>query len=351
MVGNFSNNAKPQNYKVGTLANAKMGPSPAQILVVCPWVNSPVLRPLGQLAGNPQFGYFYLPVTPEKVKYDFGSDTDKNEVIQTGEVVLPKYKNAVGIRFESFFPYDTKAPYVNPRTYNLIDKYQAYKKRITDVADSIRSLKDEGISALLNNQTTHPNSYRLLFEQLNNKKYPITVILDFTGVSISYKVTISTFEWEHENNGDVSYSISLSQWTDISPRRVGDPKSLEKPFTDIESVISQDSTVKSSGNIFNDIKKWYGTITQASISAFCLLNNIKSLAIDLKNEVFIIKHNINRFLGGLPVGSNILGSKKGFTSADTSKLTSLAKLTDMTKQKDAFSSQLLSRKYENMNNF
>lgn len=220
---------------------------------------------------------FQLPVTPPTIQIDTGNGSESNNVAQIGEVVMPKYARAKQFRFETFFPYDSSASYINTtvRQSNLFGLASTVVNLASDLTEITKAV-------------TSPEIYIDIFNKLNAENTHFKISMNFyQGGNIYWTpVTVNTFQYEPENNGDYRYQLSLVEWTDISPTKLNaDGTPAFKSTTSLKDIIT---SMKSNANQFigyaSSITKWwnickgaYSIVSKNLIFWVAKYNGIKNL--------------------------------------------------------------------------
>ena len=75
---------------------------------------------------------FRLPVNPEEVAIDGSSPSDSFSIIGLGQIDIPQCSNLRKIKFKSFFPGTTDAPYVFSKSKNPKYYYELLKKAMDE---------------------------------------------------------------------------------------------------------------------------------------------------------------------------------------------------------------------------
>lgn len=339
---------------------------PAKIFMSFDWDNSisaQLSKTTFQRIGNDKRRVmFQLPVTPETVKIDMGNEVETNTIVQTGEVVLPRYKKAVQVRFESLFPFDATAPYVSKQD-TMLDKFKAFTKNGilgTQKSGNLQALRDKTEPAM-------PTDYFKVFEYLAKKKLPLAFTMTFyDGGHIETKqFTISAFDAEPENNGDYKYNIALAEWTDIKPRLLNDPtptvddsikchdsfvetaKDSELWWKEIDTSNIQNVCLSKLADLYNIVYKSYGTVSKGILDAVLTYNGIKSGIFYTSTGFLKLKGTFSNFAGKVGIGSNMAGTSK-ISSVDTSSISTLIKQIDTAKFKSQLASSIETRRQQNL---
>ncbi len=330
---------KSKKLPIGVFAGLKKAPGPAHIFVTLNYSEQLSFcngyrgftvkaymennKPTGTIA-------FEIPVTPPTIQLDFGNSKDSENVARIGEVVLPKYKKATQIRWSSFFPYDTSAPYLNTTTRNLSwSGLQNMGNRITNLYDN--TVKD--IKGLTEKEPT-PDMYIKLFKILSSSEQPFTVSMTFYdgGNMPAKKYTLDTFRSNPESNGDYTYDLSLIEWTDIKPKKlnskgsaINDDGKSSNPENKTKSKI-----IKTISDCYNFCKKYYPVVSKKLIWAFSTYNGVRNLIFDTTIKVWKIKGSLQDLGGRFGIVNNILGVSK-ITSKDTAAVSNSLKKLSFTK--------------------
>ena len=334
----------------GTLIGGPLSVKPASVYISFPDV--PELRhlykpPFERIGAeqNKQLT-FKLPVTPETIKISMGSEVDTNPVVQTGEVVLPKYKKSIQLRFDSFFPYDTNAPYVTTKSIKDIFKANTKSSLRRELKQTWRDYLDTAEPAL-------PKDYIDLFKVVDKKRIPITIAVTFyEGGDIEpITMTVDTFDAEPESNGDYKYSMSLIEWTDIRPKLAGQVDS-ERTGAQILS----DRLVSPLQMARDDVKDWwsfckywYGTASWKIIQALTTYNKVKNTAVNISLQAVKVKGNLINFPGKFGITSNLLGVTK-ITPSDTKAVSASIKSIDTSRSSKSTADLIAQRKSQNLTN-
>ena len=314
-----------------------------------------------KLIGSRKRVMFQLPVTPETVKIDMGSETETNQVVQTGEVALPRYKKAVQIRFESVFPFDPTAPYVTKQD-TMLDKFKAFTKEGilgTQQSGSLQALRDKTNPAM-------PTDYFKVFEHLAKTKTPFAFTMTFYdgGHLETKQFTIGAFDAEPENNGDYKYNIAIAEWTNMRPRLLNDPapkesyaiqyhdqyvyqhKDSELWWKQLDTSQIQNACLAKVGDFYNLIYKSYGCVSKSMLDAVLAYNGIKSAVFYTGSAGLKLKGTFVNFAGKVGIGSNI--AKASGSSVDTSSISTLIKQIDTAKMKSQMAASIETRRSQNL---
>lgn len=328
---------------LGTFFVLKAGPKPARVVIT---LLAKYLDKAGQnpeayngLAGFKIVGstkqnqtmILELPVTPPTVKIAFGSQTDSSNIVQTGEVVLPKYKKAEQLRWESFFPYDSDANYLNT---NVRSTFGDLVGGVSKIVDTIKSLKQKSNipSTIINSKDIKPSRFVELFKILNTYHIPFLVSLIYYegGHLKPTPYTIDTFDAYPETNGDYQYSISLVEYTEISPKILDAKGQVMK--VDNTEVTDHDLKVNINtlSKLIDFCKKAYGSVSKALIFALTTYNNVKGVVFSLNMSVLKIKGLLRGLVGRCGILDNVLGKSK-ITRNDTKAVCASLKSLSQTK--------------------
>lgn len=274
---------------------------------------------------------FQLPVSPPTIQVDTGNDKDSNNVVQIGEVVLPKYSKAKQFRFESFFPYDASAPYINTSVKQ--SGLWGLASTAVDIASSV---------AEIHKAVASPQIYNDLFDRLNNQSTPFKISMNFyQGGNIGWtNVTINTFQYEPENNGDYKYQLSLIEWKDIAPTKLnadGTP-AFKSTVTLADIIMSVKSSANTTLGYANTISHWwnickgaYSIVSKNLIFWVAKYNGVKDLFYIRKGDfTWKFKNEFQSYAGRYTPLPNIL-NKPSITPSDTSKLNEDLKKLSFTK--------------------
>lgn len=120
-----------------------------------------------------------LPVNPDKITVKYSGNNTTSEIIKLGEINLLKDRKLCEISFKSFFPQDDWFPAV--RTRGEFKPPEFYKKFLLGIMES---------------------------------KKPCRLVV--TGIDISMKCSIESFQYEHQagDHEDAYYSISIKEYRD-----------------------------------------------------------------------------------------------------------------------------------------
>lgn len=321
---------KSKKLPLGVFAGITKAPSPARIFITLVYNKDfEFLRGMQGFEFKPEDDtktiVFEIPVMPPTVKIDFGNSKDTENVTRVGEVVLSKYQKAKQFRWESFFPYDLRAPYLSTSVRNLSwGTLENYKEDVKNyVKDSWNKIKKTNAT---------PEIYIKIFEILTQTEEPFIISMTFYdgGNLPATKVTLDTFGAEPENNGDYSYEISLVKWTKIGPK-----------LLDTKGAVVDEGTVKVQDSIkFKQIKnikdfwKWtkqcYGVVSKSLIWAFATYNGARNLIFDGILKAWKIKGSLQDLGGRFGILSNMFGLSK-ITSKDTQAISKSLKQLSFTK--------------------
>lgn len=323
---------KSKKLPIGVFAGLKKGPGPARIFITLQYSEkfeflrgtkgfkfSPIPKELTRTI------QFEIPVTPPTISLDFGNEKDTENVVRVGEVVLPKYGKAVQFQWESFFPYDNSAPYLNTTVRNL--SWGSIKQLGNQVAGLATSLLD-GITQ----QQPTPSDYINIFNILSKSEQPFTISMTFYdgGHIHATDVTLNSFKANPENNGDYTYTISLVKWTNIKPKQLN-PDGSEVPETN-EKV--QDSikfkAIRNISDFWKFAKQCYPIVSKKLIWAFATYNGVRNLIFDATLKAWKIKGTLQDLGGRFGIVSNIIGVAK-ITSKDTKPISQALKKLSYTK--------------------
>jgi len=260
---------------------------------------------------------FQMPVTPPTLQTDTGSGSDTNTVAQIGEVVLPKYAKAKQFRFESFFPYDSSAAYLNTtvRESNLRGLATTAANLVSNVAEITKAVAS-------------PQMYIDIFNELNKTKTPFKISMNFyQGGNLPWtQVTVNTFQYEPENNGDYKYQLSLMEWVDIAPTKLNtDGTPAFKSTVSLKDVIisfknSANTTLGYASTIsqwWNICKSAYSIVSKNLIFWVAKYNGIKNLSYIRKGDfTWKFKNEFSSYATRYSIQDNLIGKSK-ITSSDT----------------------------------
>lgn len=336
MANNF-NFLKSKKLPIGVFAGIKRAPAPARIFIDLKYsekwafllyVKGVKTTPKDADASNCRLLTFEIPVTPPTIQIDFGNSKDTENVTRIGEVVLPKYKKAMQFRWESFFPYDLSAKYLNTTVRNLsFESLKKYKEQAqemySDVQDALKGIE---------RVTPTPALYINIFNILSQTEEPFTISMKFYdgGNLDCFDVTLDSFNTEPENNGDYKYNISLVEWTDISPKLLdGDGNVVRRGE---ENVDDGTATAQITGlaKFWKFVKQCYGVASKALVFAFATYNGIRNLAFDGILKAWKIKGALQGLAGRFGILSNMFGLPK-ITSKDTKFVSDSLKKLSFTK--------------------
>lgn len=318
---------KSKKLPIGVFAGAQKGPQPAKIYITMDYdeyfsklvgIKGFTVKTFN--SGDKVVGTvaFEIPVTPPTVKLDFGSSNESSDVVQVGEVVLPKYQKAIQIRWESFFPYDTSAPYLSTNSRNL----------------SWGSLSRMGseFKNIFVTQNNYPEVYINIFKHLAKTKQPISLSMTFYegGNLPSIKMTLDTFQCDPESNGDYNYSISFVEWTDLTPKRLNSKGETEPSESKIVKDKQKSKIIQNISKFFDFCKKQYPIISNKLLWAFASYNGIRNFIFDSSLKIWKIKGSLQDLGGRFGILNNILGKSK-ITSSDTQAISQSLKKLSYTK--------------------
>ncbi len=322
---------KSKKLPIGVFAGVKKAPSPARIFITLKYDKQfEFLRGVRgfKFNSNNTSIKFEIPVMPPTLKIDFGNAKDTENVTRIGEVVLPKYQKAMQIRWQSFFPYDTQARYINTSIRNLsFDALKSYKdKAVNFVSDAWNTLTG------VENSDPTPALYINIFQILTQTEEPFTVAMSFyDGGNLSaIKMTLDTFQTEPENNGDFSYEISIIEWKDISPKQVnGNGQVVEDKPIEVEDNI-QSKFIQSLNDFWKFTKKCYSTVSKPLIWAFATYNGVRNMVFDGILKAWKIKGALKGLSGRFGILNNMFGLSK-ITSKETKYISDSLKKLSFTK--------------------
>lgn len=324
---------KSKKLPIGVFAGLTAGPKPARIFITMDYDEN--LQYLSAINGfkvkiyeagaNPKGSIqFEIPVTPPTVEIDFGNSKDTENVARTGEVALPKYSKAEQIRWESFFPYDTSAPYLN----------SSVRTAFGNVKNSISSLKNDILN--IAKQEATPKIYIDIFKQLSKSEKPVTISMTFYdgGNLPANDYTIETFKTSPESNGDYNYNISFIEYTDIKPKLLNN--NGEEISTDNIKVPDKVlfKSIKTASEFFTFAKQCYGTVSKKLVWAFANYNGIRNLVFNTVLVGWRIKGIFKDMGGRFGILNNIIGVSK-ITSKDTQAITESLKKISYSKANQA----------------
>lgn len=313
---------KSKKLPIGVFAGVQAAPKPARIFITLKYSDKFLW-----LKSFPTFKFtsstimFEIPVMPPTVEFDTGNSTDSENVTRVGEIVLPKYQKAVQIRWESFFPYDTSAPYLNTTVRNL--SWSSVKQIGSSITDMLNSFSQQSAS---------PNTYNKIFSLLSKSKEPFTISMTFYdgGHLPATEVSLETLKYKPENNGDYSYNISLIEYQDIKPKK------LNKDGSEVQSTDKKVEDAKKSkilqtvSDCWDFCKKWYPVVSKKLIWAFATYNGIRNLVFDGVLKVWKIKGSLQDLGGRFGILNNLIGASK-ITSKDTQAVSQALKKLSYTK--------------------
>ena len=321
---------KSKKLPLGVFAGIKKAPSPARIFITLTYTKDfEFLRGLQGFKFSPKSDsktiVFEIPVMPPTVKIDFGNSKDTENVTRIGEVVLPKYQKAKQFRWESFFPYDSRAPYLSASVRNLSwGSLSDYKDKIKNFAqDAWNSIK---------NTTAKPEVYIKLFETLAQTEEPFTISMTFyDGGNIpATKVTLDTFGAEPENNGDYKYEISLIKWTKIGPKLLNSKGEVVEEGSAKVPDSTKSKIIQKLKDFWKFTKKCYGKVSKPLIWAFATYNGVRGLVFDGVLKAWKIKGSLQDLSGRFGILNNMFGLSK-ITSKDTKVVSNSLKKLSFTK--------------------
>lgn len=274
---------------------------------------------------------FQIPVMPPTIQIDTGSGNESTNVAQIGEVVMPKYMKAKQFRFESFFPYDDTAPYINTTV-----RQSGLKGLASTAVGLIRDLTE------ITKATANPEVYINIFEELSKSQIPLKISMNFyQGGNIYWTpVTVNTFQYEPENNGDYKYSLSLVEWKDISPTKLNnDGTPAFKSTNTLKDIIcSAKSKVGQTIGYASEITKWwnickgaYSIVSKNLIFWVAKYNGIKNLTYINKGDfTWKFKSSFQSYATRYSIQPNMLG-KPSISSSDTPQISESLKKLSFTK--------------------
>jgi hypothetical protein len=332
MNSNFSLEAlKSKKLPIGVFVGMQKGPSPARIFITLNYSEDfDYLRSYKGFvvksfnAGTKPVGTisFEIPVMPPTVDIDTGNQKDTEMVARVGEVVLPKYKKARQVRWSSFFPYDTSAPYLSTSVRNLT------WGSLTKFGSSIKNFASQTVGSLLglSQENPTPAVYISIFEALSKSEEPFTMSMTFYegGNMSAKKYTLDSFKTNPENNGDFQYSISIVEWTDIRPKLLNN-NGDEVKVVDIS--VPDKIKFKSIKNIqefWRFAKQCYPTVSKGLVWAFSTYNGVRNLIFEGVLIGWKIKGSLQDLGGRFGILSNMFGLAK-ITSKDTKEISSSLK--------------------------
>ena len=289
---------------------------------------------------------FKLPVTPETIKLDNGSDTDKNSIVQTGEVTLPKYKKSVQMRFDSFFPYDYTAPYVNSKSIK-----DAFRTNTSSLLKS--EVKQTWKDYIDSKAPAKPTHYIELFKVSAKMNVPITIAVTYYdgGDIDAMTMTVDAFSSEPESNGDYKYSLSLVEWTDVRPQIEGvinNEPTAAQVLAD-RLVRAPLPTSPAAGDWWSFCKYWYGSCSAKLLKYVAMYNKIKTVSYFGVIQAIKLKGFFSSFSGKLGIASNMLGKTK-ITSNDSATVSASIKSIDTSASIKSMAAKIAERKADNLTN-
>lgn len=321
---------KSKKLPLGVFAGVTKAPAPARIFITLTYSKDfEFLRGLQGFKFSPEADtktiVFEIPVMPPTVKIDFGNSKDTENVTRIGEVVLPKYQKAKQFRWESFFPYDTQAPYLSTSVRNL--SWGSLK----NYADTVRNFAQDSWNSIKKSNAS-PEVYIKIFETLTQTEEPFTVSMTFYdgGNLPATNVTLDTFGAEPENNGDYRYEISLVKWTKIGPKLLDNKGAV----VDEGSIKVPDSIKFKQIKNIKDFWKWakqcYPVVSKSLLWAFATYNGARYLIFDGILKAWKIKGSLQDLGGRFGILSNMFGLSK-ITSKDTKAVSNSLKKLSFTK--------------------
>lgn len=321
---------KSKKLPIGVFAGLKKGPGPARIFITLQY--SEKLKFLKGKKGfkflpedEPRTIKFEIPVTPPTIEIDFGNEKDTEKVARVGEVVLPKYKKAVQFRWESFFPYDNSAPYLNTTVRNL--SWRSLKQ----LGEQATGLASSVLNGITQKEST-PSDYINIFNILSKLEQPFTISMTFYdgGHIGATPVTLDSFKANPENNGDYTYSISLVEWTNIKPKLLNPDGSKVPETSDKVEDSIKFKAIKSISDFWKFAKQCYPIVSKKLIWAFATYNGVRNLIFDATLKAWKIKGTLQDLGGRFGILSNIIGVAK-ITSKDTQPISQALKKLSYTK--------------------
>lgn len=138
-----------------------------------------------------------IPVNPEEPVIHRPTNHKKYEVLELGEIVVPRKPSLKTVSWESFFPWDTSASYVN-------------------------------------SGAREPGYYVELLEKAMEKKQTGRLVITRSGsYDTNMKCLVTSFETRDEGGepGDVYYSLELEEYRPHGPQTVAVITSPEAPAT------------------------------------------------------------------------------------------------------------------------
>lgn len=308
---------KSKKLPIGVFAGVKKAPSPARIFIDlkfdAKWtflmgIKGFKTTPEDSNVDDCKLITFEIPVMPPTVEMDFGNEKDSENVNRIGEVVLPKYKKATQFRWESFFPYDLSAKYLSSNVKNLSwGSLASYKDTVKNMYSEARdSFKGVEPAVAL------PDTYIKIFKILASTEEPFTIAMTFYdgGDIPATKVTLNSFQADPENNGDYKYSISLVEWTDISPKLLGSKGEVVDAKKDDVKDGKKSKLVKKLEGFWKFTKKCYGIVSKNLVWAFSTYNGIRGLIFDVVLKAWKIKGSFQNLAGRFGILNNMFGLSK-----------------------------------------
>lgn len=143
-----------------------------------------------------------IPVNPEEIEVKYPSNNKEYDVLGTGKIVVPRKPGLKEVSWESFFPGDLSAPYVNS------------------------GAKD-------------PETYiKRLEKAMKNKKTGRLIISRSDLYDTNMRCIISNFETKDKGGEpeDIYYSITLLEYRDYSPRTVSIVTALAEDVSQADAV-------------------------------------------------------------------------------------------------------------------
>lgn len=327
------NSLKSKKLPIGVFAGLPKGPKPARIFITIQYEESfEFLRSYRGFKFSPQQDtrtiMFEIPVTPPTVEQDTGNSKDTENVARVGEVVLPKFKKAIQFRWESFFPYNTSAPYLNTTVRNLSwDSLNQYKEQAVNAYNS-------AVEAFTgtNRLVPTPDVYVKIFNRLAKSESPLLLSMTYYdgGHLPATAVTLDSFKTNPDSTGDFIYSISFVEYTDVKPKLLNNRG--EEVIDDnikVEDKILFKS-IRSVGDFFKFCKQNYGKVSKSLIWAFATYNGVRNLVFDGILKAWKIKGTLKDLAGRFGILNNIIGVSK-ITRKDTAAVSQALKKLSFTK--------------------